>query len=263
MTARDDELRESAAAFALGALPPAEAREFEAELAASPEARADLAAYREIAGLLPLAVDAPAPDPRLRERVVARATGRIKRQPSVGRRKGDRRLRLALAASVALAAVATALAALFALARRELATRAAHVEARLAAVSSRLPGRDSLVDALLAPGVELHRFTAAGDPAPNIRLFWDRDRQVAVLHATALPALDGSRVYQLWLVPAGGAPVPSSTFRPDAGGHALVRGIPLPADSAAPYESFAVTDEPAGGSRAPSAAPRFVVTLPS
>lgn len=263
MTARDDELRESAAAFALGALPPAEVREFEVALAASPEARADLAAFREIAGLLPLAAGAPAPDPRLRERVLARATGRIKRQPSVGRRKGDRRLRLALTASMALAAAATALAAMFGLARRELAARAAQVEARLAAVSSRLPGRDSLVDALLAPGVEVHRFTAAGDSAPSIRLFWNRDRQVAILHATGLPALDGNREYQLWLVPAGAAPVPSSTFRPDAGGHVLVRGIPVPADSTTPYESFAVTAEPAGGSPAPSAAPRFVVTLPS
>src|SRR5690606_26733541 len=101
-------------------------------------------------------------------------------------RKGDRRLRLALAASVALAAVATAVAAIFALARRELAARAAHVEARLEAISSRLPGRDSLVDALLAPGVELHRFTAAGDSTPSIRFYWNRDQQVAILHARGL-----------------------------------------------------------------------------
>lgn len=263
MTARDDDLRESAAAFALGALTPEEARAFEAVLAESPEVRADFAAYREVAGLLPLAADAPAPDRRLRERVLARATGRIKRQPAVGRRKGDRRLRLALAVSVILAAVATALAATFARAQRELAARAAHVEARLEAVSSRLPGRDSLVDALLAPGVELHHFTAAGDSPPSIQFFWNREQQVAILHASGLPALDGDRVYQLWLVPAGGAPVPSSTFRPEEGGRALVRDIQVPADSATPYESFAVTEEPAGGSLAPTTTPRFVVTLPS
>jgi anti-sigma-K factor RskA len=263
VTARDDDLREWAAAFALGALPPAEARELEAALAASPEVRADLAAYREVAALLPLAADAPAPDPRLRGRVLARATGRIKRQPRLGRRKGDRWLRLALAASVALAAVATALAAAFALARRELAARAVEVEARLEAVSSRLPVQDSLVDALLAPGVELHRFTAAGDSTSSLRLFWNREQRMAILHATGLPRLTGGRVYQLWLVPVGGVPVPSSTFRPDAGGAALVRGIPVPADGAAPYESFTVTDEPAGGSRVPSTTPRFVATLPS
>lgn len=263
MTARDDDLRESAAAFALGALTPEEARELEAVLAESPDVRADLAAYREVAGLLPLAADAPAPDPRLRERVLARATGRIKRQPSVGRRKGDRRLRIALAASVALAAVSTTLAATFARARRELAARAADAEVRLEAVSSRLPARDSLVDALLAPGVELHRFTATGDTPPSIQFFWNREEQVAILHASGLPPLDGGRVYQLWLVPAGGAPVPSSTFRPEEGGQALVREIPVPAGSATHYESFAVTEEPAGGSLAPTTTPRFVVTLPS
>ena len=98
MTARDDELRELAAAWALGSLSPEEAREFEALMARSPEVQSEADSYREVAAMLPLGAGVLAPDPGLKARVLARATGRAKRAPQSGRRKGDRYLRLALAA---------------------------------------------------------------------------------------------------------------------------------------------------------------------
>lgn len=262
MTARDDKLRESAAAYALGALSAEDAREFEALLTSSPEARAELTAYREVVGLLPLAADVPPPDPALKERVLARATGRAKRRPAAGRRRGDRFLRVALAAAVLLAVAAAATAGALMRTRTELARRADGAVSRLLAVETRLAGRERLLEALLDPSTELHRLSATGEPAPAVQLFWNRARQVAVLHGSSMPAPATDRAWQLWLIPEGSDPVPSSVFTPSVDGSALVEDIRLP-DDGRRWVGFALTEEPVGGSRAPTSEVRFVATIPS
>lgn len=256
MTARDDELRELAAAWALGSLSPEEAREFEELMARSPEVQREAEAYREVAAMLPLGAGAPAPDPGLKARVLARATGRVQRAPQSGRRKGDRFLRLALAASVLLALALVAQAVRI---ERERAALAREV----AAVQREIQGRDSLLAAVFAPGVELHRLTTTREDAPEVQLFWNRRNQVALLHARRMPALAPDRAYQLWLIPEGGAPIPSSVFSPGADGNVLVRDVRLPVPAEGRYAAFAVTEEPAGGSRAPTTTPLFVAALPS
>lgn len=256
MTARDDELRELAAAWALGSLSPDEAREFEALMARSPEVQSEADAYREVAAMLPLGAGVPAPDPGLKARVLARATGRAKRAPQSGRRKGDRFLRLALAASILLALALVAQAVRVDRARARLARE-------ITAVQREIQGRDSLLAEVFAPGVELHRLTTTRDDAPEVQLFWNRRNQVALLHARRLPALAPDRAYQLWLIPEGGAPIPSSVFSPGADGNVLVRDVRLPVPTEGRYAAFAVTEEPAGGSRAPTTTPLFVAALPS
>jgi anti-sigma-K factor RskA len=261
VSARDDDIRESAAAYALGALTPEEARDFEALLADSAEARAELAAFREVAALLPLAAGVPAPGPDLKARVLARATGRVKRQPAAGRRRGDWVLRWALAATALLAVGATALVAVLVRARGELAGRTRDAETRLAALEARLSGREALLNSLLDPANQLFHLTATGDGGPPVQLFWNRERQVAVLHASELDRPAPDRAWQLWLIPEGGAPVPSSVFRPEDDGHVLVQDIRLP-DDGRKWVAFALTEEPAGGSPAPTSAPRYLASLP-
>ena len=91
MTARDDELREMAAAWALGSLSPEESREFEALMARSPEVRGEAESYREVAAMLPAGAGVPAPNPGLKARVLARATGRVKSWPRSATQKRCRR----------------------------------------------------------------------------------------------------------------------------------------------------------------------------
>ncbi|HJS48527.1 MAG TPA: anti-sigma factor, partial [Gemmatimonadales bacterium] len=146
-------------------------------------------------------------------------------------------------------------------ARAELAGRAGAAETRLAALEARLDGREELLDALLDPGNQLYRLAATADGMPPVQLFWNRERQEAILHASALALPPADRAWQLWLIPEGGAPVPSSVFRPEADGHALVEGIRLP-DDGRRWAAFALTEEPAGGSPAPTSAPRYVATIP-
>jgi anti-sigma-K factor RskA len=262
VTARDDKLRESAAAYALGALGSEEAREFEKLLAVSPEARAELAGYREAIGVLPLAADVPGPDPALRGRVIARATGRAKRQPRAGRRRGDRLLRAGLAASAVLALGTSALAVVSIRAREEMASRADSARAGVAALEHRLAGRERLLGSLLDPASTVLRLSATSQPSPDVQLIWNREREVAVLHASELPIPPPDRAWQLWLIPEGGAPVPSSVFRTEADGRALVEDIRLPTDGRR-WAAFALTEEPAGGSRAPTSAPRYLATIAS
>jgi hypothetical protein len=66
-------------------------------------------------------------------------------------------------------------------------------------------------------------------------------------------------VYQLWIIPKDGAPIPSQTFTVDAEGKALVTGITLPGDQL--LAAAAVTDEPTGGSPQPTTTPFLVGTL--
>jgi anti-sigma-K factor RskA len=74
----------------------------------------------------------------------------------------------------------------------------------------------------------------------------------AIVMAVSLPQLQAGRVYQLWFIQGQGAPIPSETFRVDAQGRALVT---LSAPQAASADTFAVTEEPDGGSQAPTTRP--------
>jgi anti-sigma factor RsiW len=70
-----DSPQDLAAAYALGALSPEEARRFEAYLAGSPEAQREVAEYREVAALLALAGPESVPAPDLRDRVLGGGRG--------------------------------------------------------------------------------------------------------------------------------------------------------------------------------------------
>jgi len=57
------DMKDLAAAYALGALDPAEARSFEAFLATSPEAQREVAEFREVATLLATTTSGAGPGP--------------------------------------------------------------------------------------------------------------------------------------------------------------------------------------------------------
>jgi anti-sigma-K factor RskA len=79
----------------------------------------------------------------------------------------------------------------------------------------------------------------------------------AVVAASGLPAPGAGRTYQLWLVPGSGAPRPAGLLEPGAGGSAtrLIDGDPRTA------AAVALTNEPAGGSPAPTTRPTHTASL--
>jgi anti-sigma-K factor RskA len=235
-----DSPRDLAAAYALGALAPEEARRFEAFLAGSPEAQREVAEYRDVAALLALGETDGEPGPDLRDRVLARvAAGRTRALP---RSRSRAALWLALAASlVAVAALG-------------LNLRAARGELRdlrelLSDTRGRLAAREATLDAIFEPGVQMYQLTASGDPEPGVQLFYDRQRQRAIIHGFRLRQLPENRAYQLWFI-RDGKPVPSVTFKPESDGHARVEQIPVP--TGGDVSAAAVTIEPETGSTQPT-----------
>ena len=235
-----------AAAYALGALSPEEARRFEAFLAGSPEAQREVAEYREVAALLALAGPEAAPSPDLRERMLSRIRAPSARPaPSLRRRSSPWG---ALAAGL-VAAVGLGFGYVQLREAQDLRAELGRIMQRLATTSELLTEREATLNAIFEPGVRMFQLTASGDPDPGIQLFWDRERHRAIVHGFKLESVPAGRAYQLWFI-KDGTPVPSVTFKPEPTGHVRVEQIPVPADGE--VSAAAVTVEPESGSRQPT-----------
>ena len=250
----DTSMQELAAAYALGALSPEEARAFEAYLATSPESQREVAEYREVSAMLATAARGPAPGADLKARVLDRVAARKTVSLSQARRQPSAvpaPMWVALAASLGLA---TWLGASLYSTRNQLATRRAaedSVRSALALVQGRLTEREKTLNWILEPGIELSILNSTGNAEPKIQFFVNRQRRMAMVHAFNLSAAEAGRVYQLWFI-KDGKPVPSVTFNSEPDGHAMVENIAIPAGTGITHA--AVTLEPTGGSQAPTSA---------
>lgn len=254
-----ENLQELAAAYALGALEPAEAREFEALLAASPEAQREVAEYREVGALLALGAGAESASPDLKARVLERATSQKVARIAPKRAVPGWTPWVALAATLAVVA---GLALSWQGLRRQVADREATIAAltdSLAAREAKLAVRERELNALLDPNVSLIRMGTPGTPQPVVQLFWNRHSNRMLVHAYQLTPAASKRAYQLWFIPKTGKPIPSVTFNSEPTGHALVERIPVPADIE--LAAAALTEEPEGGSPQPTTPPFLVAAL--
>ena len=93
---------------------------------------------------------------------------------------------------------------------------------------------------------------------PHGRVFVNRNRGL-VFVGSQLPQLASDRTFQLWLIPAKGAPESAGLFRPNAAGN-FVKVQPTPVDTAR-IQAVAVSVEPSGGSPAPTTKPVLIVPL--
>ena len=94
--------------------------------------------------------------------------------------------------------------------------------------------------------------------APHMVAMWHAKYGI-VLTGQKVPMPSGNRVLQLWLIPKapGGKAMPSMTVRPDANGN-LVILVSNPPVAGSDTKALAITEEPAGGSSAPTTAPKWV-----
>jgi anti-sigma-K factor RskA len=236
-----------AAAYALDALTPEEARQFEIFLATSPEAQREVAEFRDVAALLALAGSERLAGSDLRDRVLARIRDEKAQRIPVSL-SGSPRSRMPPAVWGTLAASLIAVVGLGA-AFLSLKGDLARLEQTLAEQRQQLVAREATLNAILEPGVELYQLTASGDPDPGIQVFWDRRRNRALLHGFRLKPVPEGRAYQLWFI-KDGKPVPSVTFKPEPTGDARVEQVTVPADGE--VSAAAVTVEPEAGSQQPT-----------
>ncbi len=96
---------------------------------------------------------------------------------------------------------------------------------------------------------------------PGVRAYWNAQFGI-VLTGAKVPAPQGNRTLQLWLVPKGlGAkPISAGIFRPDAQGN-LTLLVTNPPAGITDTAALAISDEPEGGSPQPTTTPIWVGAL--
>ncbi len=87
---------------------------------------------------------------------------------------------------------------------------------------------------------------------PQVRLFWNRARDLVLVTAFDLPPAAEGRTYQLWGIAPGSDPVSLGVFDTEPDGTAVVVRV-VAADM--DFSLSAVSDEPAGGSPQPTSDP--------
>jgi anti-sigma-K factor RskA len=210
-----------AAAYALGALEPAEAGAFERHMESCAVCRDEVAAFALVANALPLAAPQHEASRALRRRVM-REVAREPRETAPARRR--RQFLIAMPRPVATG-FAVALAA-----------------------------------AALAVGIDLGTGGGGGNHVIRANVgsaelqVSDGHGQLVVAHL-ARPA--AGRIYELWIQHGSSAPAPSTLFSVDSRGTADV-GVP---GSLHDVSRVLVTNEPAGGSRVPTTQPLIVAAL--
>jgi anti-sigma-K factor RskA len=109
-----------------------------------------------------------------------------------------------------------------------------------------------VLEVLTAPAAQ-HVLLTTGKtpPAPSARAVYLASRGALVLQASNMQPLPENKTYELWVIPATGAPIPAGLFRPDASGGASVVLPSIP--QGVPAKAFGITIENAGGSTTPTA----------
>src|ERR1700693_2185436 len=272
MTTVHDESRfDPIAVLAIGALPPAEARELQAHIAECDLCRREYDELRGAVDALALSAEvtpeqfAGAQSERLRRRVrdavrvspassAAPATAKV--VPLTRRGSSPWLPYLATAAALALATYSTwnltTLRTENDVNQRQVALLQARLDAQERAANearAQLALEESRLADLIAPGAARFAVRDGVIVRSGGRIL------IALRH---LPALPKGKTYQAWTLRRGAKAVaPSITFAPDPTGLALVE---LP-ESAANITAVAVSVEPDGGSKQPTSKPNFVRLL--
>ena len=233
---RDDELRELAALAAVGALDDRERTELDAQLAARPDLRAELAELELAVGTLADAT-AEAPPPSLRAAVLIAVRDVPQEPPAVD------------AVPVAEPPLAPVV---------DIATRRRRREivlAGVAAIAAALIGVVVVQATSGDDGVQIADVVGAADAVSvemtgdlqGLRMVRSSGTGAIALLGDDVPPPRADQVYELWLIEDEPARV--DIFRPDGEGR-----VELLVEDMAPDEQavFVVTVEPAGGTESPT-----------
>jgi len=220
-----------AAAYALGALEPAEAEAFRAHLERCIVCRDELAAFQQVVDVLPMTAPQYSPSRRLRRRVLRTVRDEPRSAAAPARRQARRgglswgsfpRPAMALAVLLVLVVVGVG----------------------GAVLSSTGAGHTRVIQASVVG--------TAGSAQLRLR---DGQAKLIVNH---LPLPPAGHIYEVWLKRADAAPAPTSAlFSVTSAGAA---DVDVPGNLSG-VSQVLVTPEPAGGSRVPTHAPVIVAQL--
>jgi len=226
------EMRDMAGLYAVGALSPAEAAEFEAYMRTSPEAQAEVAEFLATAARLGDAV-AEAPPAAMKDRVLAEVA-QTRQEPPVVTALASRRPLWRRAVPLAVAAAVILVLGI--------------VGIRLNDRVNDLETEQAVLAAADAVTVELD-----GDDG-SLRVVWSASERRAAVVGDGVAMVSSDQTYELWRI-ADGEFDPVGLFRPDGDGDVL--SIFDADDLIDDNTILAVTVEAAGGVDQPTGDPVF------
>ncbi len=241
-----DELRDGYELYALGVLEDPERSELREHLGRGCEVCvAGVKRAREAMAVLAETVPPVAPPPRLRRRILA----------SVGVER-SRWWVTPMLVGISLSCLVAA----FYYAGREhsLGIQMARVQTQSRQLLEEAARLNEALALLNQPETKQVTFGEGAPKPPRGRVFVN-PRQGVLLLASNLPPAPPGKIYEMWIIPKGGNPVPAGLFQSDAEGAAmhLRRG---PVDVAA-TGAVAVTLEAEGGAPQPTSTPLIVAAL--
>lgn len=285
----EDDAAPELAAYALGALDPADRAAVEALLANAPQHQAELGRLREVVALLPYATPAATPPAHVRTQLMARiAADQAEERPGVAPPQPRPWARMRVALGVGLATLVLALGGIgLSLNQRlaaldqtnqtlvatisalqgslattqadqaELVNQLSEVSAQLTRSEERISqlgqelARDGYVISFVsAPGVATRQLNPSSPVLPaRGEMYMYPGETSAVVLFSGLPDLAPGQVYQFWLAD-GTQQTGAGTFVVDENGIARLL-VEAPREVNA-FREIMVTIEPAGGSETPS-----------
>jgi anti-sigma-K factor RskA len=239
-----DELRDHYELYALGVLDAAEVAELDDHLRRDGDPCIDgVRRARELVGSLASLVQEAHPPARLRTKVV----GTVSEPTRTWFRAPEW-----IGAAAALAIIGW-----LANSRRTQELTLAEVRQKLQGKSVELTQLNEAFALMNDPAAKQLVF-GENAPKPRGRVFVNPKQGVLLLASNLMPAPAG-KVYEMWIIPKGGSPLPSGLFQSQSDGTAMY--LRKGAVDIASTGAVAVTLEPEAGSQAPTTTPLIVASL--
>ncbi|MCU1273433.1 MAG: hypothetical protein JWO48_864 [Bryobacterales bacterium] len=240
-----DELREQYELYALGVLDGEERAELDAHLRSEGDPCVDgVRRARQLMTTLALTAPESHPPARLRKKVLA-LVGEPKRSWF--------RAPEWIGATLVLAIIAGWLA----YSRREQSRELAGAQLEAQRKNLELARLNEAFALMNDPAAKQLVF-GEGAPKPRGRVFVNPKQGVLLLASNLTPAPSG-KIYEMWIIPKGGAPQPAGLFQSESDGTAIY--LRKGAVDIASTGAIAVTLEPEAGSQAPTSTPLIVAAL--
>jgi anti-sigma-K factor RskA len=242
-----EQFADDLALLALGTLQGDERVALEKHLEDCSSCRRELERLRGDMALLALSASGPAAPQRSRERLLKAIAKEPRAQKTEPRRASPLWTFLPWLATAAVLLIAG----FFWQQSDRLAQQVARLQDQSAQQQTQLERARAVVSTLTSTdALRVTLVAAQTPPQPQGKAIYVKDRSSLIFLASNMPALPPQKIYELWLIPTNGAPIPAGVFKPDARGSATVIEPPLPAGVEA--KTFAITVEPEQGSSTPT-----------